>query len=117
VIWTGDLNVAYLSYDVYDGMVNKKRPLSPGFTTYEREAFDTLIKQDGFVDVYRRYYPDERDHHFTFWSYRGGNRAKNRGWRLDYYIVSPELIPFIISTDIRLKTLGSDHIPIVLQLK
>lgn len=117
VIWTGDLNVAYLSCDVYDGMVNKNRPKSPGFATYEREAFDTLIKTDGFVDVYRHFYPQEKDHHYTFWSYRGGNRPKNRGWRLDYWIVSPELMPFIKSMDIRTKVFGSDHIPIILQFK
>merc|ERR1712087_405037 len=82
VIWTGDLNVAHLSYDVYDGMTNKNRSKHPGFATYEREAFDTLIKTDGFIDVYRHFYQNEKDHHYTFWSYRGGNRPKNRGWNI-----------------------------------
>eukprot|EP00483_Globobulimina_turgida_P000773 UN00773 len=66
VIWTGDLNVAILDFDVYDGETNKKRCKTPGFTPYERENFRNLCAELNLVDSYRHLYAKERVNHFTF---------------------------------------------------
>jgi len=115
-IFAGDLNVAVLDYDVYDGETNKKRKLTAGFTDAERSAFKGWLN-DGFVDVYRHFYPDARGHEsYTFWSYRGGMKAKGKGWRLDYFLVSPCILPNVKKIEILTEQNISDHVPLVLTL-
>jgi exodeoxyribonuclease III len=109
VIWCGDLNVAHQEIDLKNPKSNKK---NAGFTPEERESF-TKILSNGFVDVFRHFYPKEEGA-YTFWSYLGGARGKDVGWRLDYYIVSESLLPSIKATAIRKHVMGSDHAPIVL---
>merc|ERR1719373_138695 len=77
VLWTGDLNVAVLNCDVYDGETNKGRKKSAGFTDYERTFFRDFLIQEDLVDVYREFYPDVKgvDCH-TFWSVRTGAKKK-----------------------------------------
>jgi len=92
IIWTGDLNVAYFDYDVYDGATNSRRALSPGFTPGERKRFGVLL-EEGLVDTYMSVNKNIQDGaHWTFWSMRFNMKDKNKGWRLDYFLVSPELL-------------------------
>ena len=120
IIWTGDLNVAILDFDVYDGETNKKRCKSPGFTPYERENFRNLCDELSLIDSYRHLYPDEREKHYTFFSARarGHNMKKeNKGWRLDYFMVSKNLINIIDDVQIRKDKSCSDHVPLILLMK
>ncbi|CAK4074939.1 unnamed protein product [Aphanomyces euteiches] len=111
VIWCGDLNVAYQEIDIHDPKGNKNK--SAGFTDAERESFGSLLAH-GFVDSFRAKYPTEQA--YTYFSYRFGARAKNKGWRLDYFVVSPSLMPRVEDSTIRKSIVGSDHLPIVLDL-
>lgn len=69
----------------------------------------------GFIDTFRELYPDQAKA-YTFWTYMGGARAKNVGWRLDYSLVSENLKTKVVDSFIRPQILGSDHCPIVLLL-
>lgn len=89
-MWTGDLNVAHKEIDIHNPMNNLK---SAGFTQAERDNFSMVIEKGGFVDVFRAQEPQAHDTCYTFWSYRFNARAKNLGWRLDYFVSSPSLIP------------------------
>ncbi|OQR70694.1 DNA-(apurinic or apyrimidinic site) lyase-like [Tropilaelaps mercedesae] len=112
VILTGDLNVAHQEIDLANPKSNKR---NAGFTQEERDGLTALLDQ-GFVDTFRRLYPD-RAKAYTFWTYMMNARAKNVGWRLDYFIVSEQFIDRIIDNEIRDKVMGSDHCPIVLHIK
>lgn len=68
------------------------------------------------MDTYRHFNPDEKDC-YTFWTYMMGCRAKNVGWRLDYFLVSSRLLGRVQDTLIRDKVFGSDHCPITMLLK
>ncbi|XP_047546016.1 DNA-(apurinic or apyrimidinic site) endonuclease [Vanessa atalanta] len=111
VIICGDMNVAHNEIDLTNPKTNKK---NAGFTDEERSGMTELLG-DGFVDLYRHYYPDKTGA-YTFWSYMFNSRAKNVGWRLDYFIVSQRLLPALCDTVIRDKVYGSDHCPISLFL-
>jgi len=114
VVLTGDLNVAHLQHDVYDGPVNKQRKKTAGFTDVERIAFGKLLLS-GFSDAFRHLHPDPKTDAFTFWTYRGnGMKAKNNGWRLDYFVVSNCLLPLVKGVEIRKAESLSDHVPLVL---
>lgn len=108
------MNTAYLKYDVYDGETNKNRSKSAGFTDYEREHFTKYFTEFGYVDAYRHIYPNEREKAMTYWSYLGNNRATGRGWRLDYFIVSPVLKSSLKDVVVMSDQMGSDHAPIEL---
>ncbi|XP_003744372.1 DNA-(apurinic or apyrimidinic site) lyase [Galendromus occidentalis] len=112
VILTGDLNVAHNEIDLKNPKTNKK---NAGFTEEERQGLTDLL-EEGFVDTFRKLYP-EREGAYTFWTYMMNARAKNVGWRLDYFIVSEDLIDNVIDNEIRSTVMGSDHCPVVLHLK
>jgi len=120
VIWCGDLNVAINSDDVYDGEINKKRCQSAGFTPGERKRFSLLL-DEGLVDAYGKISSTaelrQNGQHYTFWTMRGNNKPANKGWRLDYFVVSPEVIPSLLSVEIRREENFSDHAPLVLNFK
>jgi len=109
VVVCGDLNVAHKEIDLKNPKTNKK---NAGFTPEEREGFDKLL-ETGFVDAYRHYNPDKIDA-YTFWTYMMGCRAKNVGWRLDYFLTSSRLVPKLADCIIRDQIFGSDHCPITL---
>ena len=120
VIWTGDLNVAILDFDVYDGETNKNRCKTAGFTPYERENFRNMLDEINLIDSYRHFYPSEKKNHFTFFtarSFRGNMKDQNKGWRLDYFIVSKQIINIIDDIQIRRDKSCSDHVPLVLTMK
>ncbi|GCC44674.1 hypothetical protein chiPu_0028581, partial [Chiloscyllium punctatum] len=109
VILCGDLNVAHQEIDLRNPKTNKK---TAGFTAQEREGFSQLLSQ-GFLDTYRYLRPDT-PHAYTFWTYLGNCRARNVGWRLDYFVMSEALLPRLCDSKIRSGALGSDHCPITL---
>ena len=112
VIIAGDLNVAHQNIDIH----NPKNTKLAGFTPKERNNFTRLLEQGNLMDVYRDQHPTKSDQ-YTFWSYRNNARQKNKGWRLDYFLVSKSLLPQIKNTEIYTQSKGSDHAPIVLELK
>eukprot|EP00126_Sphaerothecum_destruens_P011579 Sdes_comp20935_c0_seq4m18390 len=111
VIYTGDLNVAHKEIDLKNPKGNVK---NAGFTIEERNGFTELLSK-GFVDTFRHFYPDAVDQ-YTFWSARQNSRAKNNGWRLDYFVVNESFVGKIRDCIIRSEVYGSDHCPVVLCL-
>ncbi|NXA64034.1 APEX1 lyase, partial [Mohoua ochrocephala] len=107
VLLCGDLNVAHAEIDLCHPRANRA---NPGFTPQEREGFTRLLGA-GFVDSFRHLYPEARGA-FTFWTYLGGARARNVGWRLDYAVVSRRLLGSLCDSKIRSTVAGSDHCPI-----
>lgn len=111
VIICGDLNVAHKEIDIHSPKTNLK---TAGYTMEERTNFTKLLKKLKLLDTYRELYPHKVG--YTFWSARGKNREKNKGWRLDYFLVSEKLIKKIKKSKILGKIMGSDHCPIMIQL-
>jgi len=109
VVICGDFNVAHNEIDLKNPKTNKK---NAGFTQEERDGFTDLLNA-GFVDTFRHFKPDEKDA-YTFWTYMMGCRAKNVGWRLDYFLVSKRMLDRVKESKIREKVFGSDHCPIVM---
>lgn len=112
VILCGDLNVAHKEIDLKNPKNNR---LNPGFTDQEREQFTTLLDA-GFTDSYRHFYPDTEGA-YSWWSYRFQARAKNAGWRIDYFVVSNRLCQRMQNASILNEIFGSDHCPVELILK
>lgn len=112
VVCCGDLNVAHQDIDLKNPKSNRK---NPGFTDEERERF-TRVLQSGFIDTFRYFYPDQ-ENIYSWWSYRFKAREKNAGWRIDYFIASPQLESRLEDAKIHTDILGSDHCPVELDLK
>ena len=108
VIYCGDLNVAHEEIDIKNAKTNTR---SAGFTIEERNKMTELL-ESGFTDTFRYLYPDTIK--YSWWSYIGGARAKNVGWRLDYFIVNNEYINKVKDSLILNEIMGSDHCPIKL---
>ncbi len=112
VILTGDLNVAFSELDIRNAKSNRG---NSGFTDEERGKMAELFAA-GFVDSFRYLYP-EKEGAYTWWSYMNKVRERNIGWRIDYFIVSERLAPSIEDAGIAPEVMGSDHCPILLELK
>ena len=112
VIFCGDLNVAHQEIDLKNPKTNRK---NAGFTDEERGKFTELL-QAGFIDTFRYFYPDQEGI-YSWWSYRFSARAKNAGWRIDYFIVSEGLKDRLVDAKILTEVLGSDHCPVELDIK
>lgn len=112
VIFCGDLNVAHKEIDLKNPKTNRK---NAGFTDEEREKFSVLL-ENGFIDTFRYFYPDLKDA-YSWWSYRFHAREKNAGWRIDYFLVSPQLKERLEDAVIYKDIFGSDHCPVALILK
>ncbi len=112
VIWCGDLNVAHEEIDLKNPKTNRH---NAGFTDEERAKM-TAILDSGFTDTFRYLYPDRRDA-YSWWSYMGNARAKNVGWRIDYFCVSKRLNERIEDAFICPEIMGSDHCPVGLCIK
>ena len=95
VIYCGDLNVAHNEIDLKNPKTNHH---NAGFTDEERAAFSRVL-DSGMIDTYRYFYPDKTDI-YSWWSYRFQARAKNAGWRIDYFVVSESLKDRLVSADI-----------------
>jgi len=111
VVLCGDLNVAHKEIDLANPKSNRK---NPGFTDEERNRLTELLDA-GFIDAFRYFEPGP--HHYSWWSYRGQARAKNVGWRIDYFCVSEKLSKAMVSSSILPEVTGSDHCPVTLELK
>ena len=112
VIFCGDLNVAHKEIDLKNPKTNRK---NAGFTDEERGKF-TEMTQAGFIDTFRYFYPD-KEGMYSWWSYRFSARAKNAGWRIDYFLTSDNLKERLEDAVIYTEVLGSDHCPVGLVLK
>ena len=112
VIFCGDLNVAHREIDLKNPKTNRK---NAGFTDEERGKF-TVLLENGFIDTFRYFYPDQEPI-YSWWSYRFSARAKNAGWRIDYFCVSETLKDQLEDAKIHTEVLGSDHCPVELDLK
>lgn len=110
VVYCGDLNVAHERIDLKNPDTNTK---NAGFSIEERTKMTELLNA-GFVDSYRYLYPDKVE--YSWWSYRFQARAKNAGWRIDYFIVSDKAKHLIKDSKIHTQVLGSDHCPIELNI-
>ncbi len=111
VVFCGDLNVAHAEEDLARPKENRGKK---GFTDEERAGFDAFV-QAGFIDTLRLF--KSGNGHYTWWSHWGGARARNVGWRIDYFLVSGALKDNVVSADIHPAVVGSDHCPVSLELK
>ncbi|CAK21218.1 exodeoxyribonuclease III [Listeria welshimeri] len=111
VVLCGDLNVAHEEIDLKNPKTNRK---NAGFSDEERAKFSAFLDA-GFIDSFRYFYPDLTDA-YSWWSYRMNARARNTGWRIDYFVVSKRLKDKLVDAKIHSEVLGSDHCPVELEL-
>lgn len=111
VIVCGDMNVAHNEIDLKNPKTNRK---NAGFTDEEREKMTELL-DDGFIDTFRYFYPDQ-ENIYSWWSYRFKAREKNAGWRIDYFLTSESLKDKLIDAKIHTDIMGSDHCPVELDI-
>lgn len=111
VVVCGDLNVAHKEIDLKNPKTNRK---NAGFTDEEREKFSILL-DSGFTDTFRYFYPDKTEI-YSWWSYRFQARAKNAGWRIDYFLASSRINDLLESANIHTEIFGSDHCPVEVQI-
>jgi exodeoxyribonuclease-3 len=109
VVLCGDLNVAHKEIDLANPKANVK---NPGFCPEERAWMDEVV-QAGYVDTFRLFHQEPEQ--YTWWSYRFHARAKNIGWRIDYFVVDPASRDRVRSAAIHDDVLGSDHCPISIE--
>jgi len=112
VIICGDLNVAHTELDLARPKPNYNR--ASGYTQIEIDGFDNLLSV-GLFDSFRHFYPEEIK--YSWWNYKYGGRARNVGWRIDYFLVSEQLKTQVEGVDIYNDVMGSDHCPVALKLK
>lgn len=112
MIYCGDFNVAHQEIDLADpkGNVN-----AHGFTPQERERFGDMVAQ-GFTDTFRTLYPDTVEM-YSWWNQMTRARDRNAGWRIDYFMVSQELMPKVIEAKVHMDVMGSDHCPVSITLE
>ena len=111
VVLCGDLNVAHQEIDLNNPKTNHN---NAGFTDKERGKFTELLSA-GFVDSFRYLYPDKRDC-YSWWSFMANSRARNIGWRIDYFVVSSSIKDKIEESSILPEVTGSDHCPVMLEI-
>jgi len=110
VIFCGDLNVAHTPDDLARPKENEGKK---GFTKEEREGFQNMI-DSGFIDTFRLFH--KGNGHYSWWTHWANARARNVGWRIDYFMASQKLKPKIKAADIQADAMGSDHAPVSLEL-
>jgi len=111
VVLCGDFNTAHKEIDLRHPKANSNQT---GFLPEERAWIDTYL-QHGFVDVFRRLYPERVE--YTWWSFLSSARKNNTGWRLDYFLASKGLLPRVEDVVNHTSIMGSDHCPVTLILK
>jgi exodeoxyribonuclease III len=110
VVICGDWNIAHHEIDLKNYKGNRK---NSGFLPEERAWLTELFNQIGWVDVYRKLYPDTTDASYTWWSNRGAAYEKNVGWRIDYQIATPGFAQYAVSAEIYKAEKFSDHAPLI----
>jgi len=111
VIFCGDLNVAHKEIDLTHPKANVN---NHGFTPEERAGFDRVVAV-GFLDTFREF--EKGGSHYTWWSQFSNCRARNIGWRIDYFCISASLRPCLKKAFILKEVMGSDHCPVGIELK
>lgn len=111
VLVSGDYNICHEAIDLHNPKSNKK---SSGFLPEERAWMEKLFNS-GYVDSFRAF--NKEPHNYSWWSYRSGARGKNKGWRLDYHVVSEELLPQVKKVEILTDAVHSDHCPVFIRIK
>jgi len=111
VIICGDLNTTVADIDLARPAQNRK---TTGCLPEEREALNWFLKED-FVDAFRHFYPDKPDC-YSYWDQITRARERNVGWRIDYFLVSKSLLPYVLNSQIHDQVFGSDHAPVSLDL-
>ncbi|MEL6650803.1 MAG: exodeoxyribonuclease III [Bacteroidota bacterium] len=111
LIVSGDYNICHQAIDIHDPVRNKT---NSGFLQHERD-WVTKFLDSGFVDSFRKLYPDTPDK-YSWWSYRAGARGKNKGWRIDYNMIASPLEDKIKGADILSEVKHSDHCPIMVEV-
>jgi exodeoxyribonuclease-3 len=109
-LFCGDLNVAHAEIDLANPRTNRR---NAGFTDEERESFGRLLKS-GFVDTFREF--EKGPGHYTWWSQMSDCRARNIGWRVDYFVAAEKLRPALRRAWISPEVMGSDHCPVGLEI-
>ncbi|HEY1794096.1 MAG TPA: exodeoxyribonuclease III [Opitutaceae bacterium] len=109
-VFCGDLNVAHAEIDLANPRTNRR---NAGFTDEERQGFGRVL-DSGFVDTFRHF--EKGPGHYTWWSQMSDCRARNIGWRVDYFIASEKLRPALKRAWISPKVMGSDHCPVGLEV-
>lgn len=112
VIFCGDLNVAHREIDLKNPQSNHR---NAGFTDEERACF-TAVLDSGFIDTFRYFYPDVTGV-YSWWSYMFQARARNAGWRIDYFVTSEALKDRLRDAQIHTQIMGSDHCPVELDME
>lgn len=112
VLFSGDLNVAHQEIDLAKPKENVGKH---GFTEEEREGIDSIIKA-GYIDTFRSLYPDKTES-YTWWTHWANSRARNVGWRIDYWMISGKLKVSLDDAKIHSDVMGSDHCPVSIVLK
>ncbi|MBL7919229.1 MAG: exodeoxyribonuclease III [Bacteroidia bacterium] len=110
LIMSGDFNICHKAIDIHNPKSNAN---TSGFLPEEREWMEQFINA-GFIDTFRHF--NQEPHHYSWWSYRAGSRAKNLGWRIDYNIASAALAPRLKRSVILADAMHSDHCPVVLEI-
>lgn len=110
VLFCGDLNVAHTELDLANPKPNRGKK---GFTLEEREGFQNFLDA-GFVDTFRMF--TEGNGHYSWWSNFSNARARNVGWRIDYWLVSEKLRKLVKKAQIHADVMGSDHCPVSVTL-
>lgn len=111
VIFCGDLNVAYAEDDLANPKPNVGKH---GFTNEERSGFQKFLDA-GFIDTFRLF--TEGNGHYTWWTHWANSRARNIGWRIDYFLASTSLVDRIKSANIHADVMGSDHCPVSITIE
>ena len=110
VVFCGDLNVAHKEIDLKNPKTNRR---NAGFTDEERMGFDNYVNA-GFIDTFREF--EKGEGHYTWWSYMFQARARDIGWRIDYFCISKVLRSILKNAYILKDVMGSDHAPVVMEI-
>ncbi|WP_124979030.1 exodeoxyribonuclease III [Nonlabens xiamenensis] len=106
----GDYNICHKAIDIHDPVRLKN---VSGFLPEEREWLDRFV-DSGFVDTFRMF--NDQPEQYSWWSYRGGSRARNKGWRLDYHMVNDSLKDRVKRSVILSEAVHSDHCPVMVEI-
>ena len=112
VLYCGDMNVAHAEIDLANPKANVGKH---GFTNEERERFQDFLDA-GFVDTFRAAYPDAADK-YTWWTHWANARARNVGWRIDYWLASRDIASRVTNPQIHPEVMGSDHCPVSIEVE
>ena len=112
VVICGDINICHQPIDIHDPVRNKK---SSGFLPEEREWMSQFLEDNKLTDSFRHLYPERVK--YSWWSYRSNAKKNNKGWRIDYCLVSDALVNQIEEVDMLTELAYSDHCPVMLELK